>query len=124
MSYALCEHFIENRNWWVGEVIYHNKTHAAYQNLLDEKKDIIFVTEPSDEAQRLFDEANVDIDVIPIAKDAFVLFVNSNNPVKSLTQQQLRDIYAGDITNWKDIGGEDIEIIPYQRGETSGGVLV
>ena len=120
MSFALYGHFAENSRRSASEVIYHNKTHEAYKNLLNEKTDIIFVTEPSAEAQKLFGDAGVEIDVIPIVKDAFVLFVNAKNPVSSLTQDQLRDIYSGKITNWKDVGGDDLEIIPFQRGSTSG----
>ncbi len=42
-----------------------------------------------------------------IGRDALVFIVNENNPVQSLTLQQLKDIYAGAITNWKDVGGKD-----------------
>ncbi len=56
----------------------------------------------------------------PIGRDALVFIVNEDNPVKSLTQQQLRDIYSGKITNWKDVGGNDHEIVAFQRGENSG----
>lgn len=119
MSHALYGQFAESDRE-SHEVIYHNRTHEAYQNLLDRRADLIFVTEPSVEAQKMFDDAGAEIDVIPIVKDAFVFLVNDNNPVRSLTQQQLRDIYSGKITNWKDVGGDDLEIIPYQRGETSG----
>jgi phosphate transport system substrate-binding protein len=56
----------------------------------------------------------------PIGRDALVFIVNEGNPVQNLTQQQLLDIYAGTITNWKDVGGEDAEIVAFQRGEDSG----
>ena len=46
--------------------------------------------------------------------------VNEENPVQSLTQQQLRDIYAGRITSWKDVGGADSPIVAFQRGVDSG----
>ena len=55
-----------------------------------------------------------------IGRDALVFIVNEENPVQSLTQQQLRDIYAGKITNWKDVGGKDQAIVAFQRGEDSG----
>ena len=56
----------------------------------------------------------------PIGVDALVFIVNEDNPVQALTRQQLRDIYAGKITNWKDVGGKDQEIVAFQRGEDSG----
>ncbi len=40
-----------------------------------------------------------------------MFIVNEDNPVTDLTQQQLRDIYAGKITNWKDVGGQDLDIV-------------
>ena len=55
-----------------------------------------------------------------IGRDALVFIVNEDNPVQSLTRQQLKDIYAGTITNWKDVGGKDQEIVAFQRGEDSG----
>ena len=55
-----------------------------------------------------------------IGRDALVFIVNEDNPVQALTQQQLRDIYAGKITNWKDVGGKDQAIVAFQRGEDSG----
>ena len=51
---------------------------------------------------------------------AQVFIVNEENPVQSLTQQQLRDIYAGRITSWKDVGGVDSPIVAFQRGVDSG----
>ena len=55
-----------------------------------------------------------------IGRDALVFIVNEDNPVQSLTRQQLKDIYAGTITNWKDVGGKDQAIVAFQRGEDSG----
>ena len=60
-----------------------------------------------------------------IGRDALVFIVNEDNPVQSLTLQQLKDIYAGTITNWKDVGGKDQEIIAFQRrAPTAMGELV
>ena len=55
-----------------------------------------------------------------IGRDALVFIVNEDNPVQRLTRQQLKDIYAGTITNWKDVGGKDQEIIAFQRRADSG----
>ena len=60
------------------------------------------------------------LDQKAIGRDALVFIVNEDNPVQSLTQQQLKDIYAGKITNWKDVGGKDQEIVAFQRREDSG----
>ena len=55
-----------------------------------------------------------------IAVDAIVPVVNPGNPLKEITSEQLKDIYAGTITNWKDVGGKDQEIIAFQRRADSG----
>ena len=55
-----------------------------------------------------------------IGRDALVFIVNEDNPVQSLTLQQLKDIYAGTITNWKDVGGNDAPIVVVGREAGSG----
>jgi len=52
-----------------------------------------------------------------IAYDGIAIVVHPSNPVENLTKQQLQDIYAGKITNWKEIGGEDREIVVVTRAE-------
>lgn len=56
----------------------------------------------------------------PIAQEAFVFFVSSDNPVSSLTTQQVRDIYSGKTKNWQPLGGDDLRILAFQRPEGSG----
>lgn len=56
----------------------------------------------------------------PVAKDGVAFYVNDKNPVQALTPDQLRDIYLGDVTNWKDVGGKDAPIILYSRENSSG----
>ena len=56
----------------------------------------------------------------PIGTEAFVFFVHKNNPIDNLTAEQIRGIYAGEITNWKQVGGKDEEIAAFQRNEGSG----
>ncbi|MFP2927933.1 phosphate ABC transporter substrate-binding protein [Pyxidicoccus sp. 3LG] len=57
---------------------------------------------------------------IPVAKDGVTFYVNEGNPVTSLTLEQLRDIYLGDVTNWKQVGGPDAPIVVYSRENSSG----
>ena len=97
-----------------------SKTDGAYANLISGKADMIFCSLPSDEITQMAADAGVEFEFTPFLNGAFVFFVNKDNPVKSLTIEQLHDIYAGKITNWKDVGGDDEEIIPYQRSENSG----
>jgi len=57
---------------------------------------------------------------ISVAKDGLAVYVNAGNPVKALSMNQLRLIYTGKITNWKDVGGKDGKIIVYSRENSSG----
>ena len=81
---------------------------------------MLVVYEAPDYVKEELKEANAQLEQKSIGRDALVFIVNENNPVKSLTRQQLKDIYAGKITNWKEVGGEDLAIVPFQRGEDSG----
>ncbi|MDR3287007.1 MAG: substrate-binding domain-containing protein, partial [Prevotellaceae bacterium] len=55
-----------------------------------------------------------------IALDAFVFVVNKDNPIKSLTVEQVQKIYTGEITNWKQVGGNDANIKVFTRPRNSG----
>ena len=81
---------------------------------------MLVVYEAPDYVKEELQEAGAQLEQKPIGRDALVFIVNENNPVQSLTRQQLKDIYAGKITNWKDVGGDDLAIVPFQRGEDSG----
>ena len=57
---------------------------------------------------------------IIVAYDALAVVVHPSNPVSQLTREQLEGIYTGKITNWKDVGGEDLKIVAYSRETSSG----
>jgi phosphate transport system substrate-binding protein len=60
------------------------------------------------------------LQVFGIAKDGVAIIVQPENPVSSLTQEQIIAIYAGEITNWNEVGGNDAPITVYTRDEESG----
>lgn len=95
-------------------------TDYAWRNLVEGKADLLLVYEPSAETKKIIDESNVKLKITPIGRDALVFIVNEKNPVKNLTTENLRDIYSGKITNWKELGGEDVKIEAYQREFNSG----
>jgi phosphate transport system substrate-binding protein len=55
-----------------------------------------------------------------VARDAIAIVVNLSNPVSQLTLQQLSAIYRGEITNWREVGGEDRPIVLLSRESNSG----
>ena len=81
---------------------------------------LLIVYEAPEYVKEELAEADAKLEQKAIGRDALVFIVNEENPVQSLTQQQLRDIYAGKITNWKDVGGQDLDIVAFQRRSDSG----
>ncbi len=57
---------------------------------------------------------------IPVARDGLTVYLHEANPVKEMTMKQLAAIYMGEITNWKELGGNDARIIVYGRENSSG----
>lgn len=103
-----------------GEYLLCSTTDYAYPYLWQGKVDLIFCLRPSEEQVAEARENNVVFEEVPFANEGFVFFVNKNNPVDDITAEQLHDIYSGKVTNWKELGGNDEEIIAYQRTEGSG----
>ena len=64
--------------------------------------------------------AKYGLKTFPFAIDGVAAAVNPANPVKALTKAQLRDIFSGRITNWKEVGGKDAAIAVYVREDGSG----
>ncbi|MBR3133938.1 MAG: substrate-binding domain-containing protein [Clostridia bacterium] len=96
------------------------KSAKVYASLINKEKDLIFVSEPSDDILKQAKEKNVEFDMTGIGYDGFVFLLNEKNPVKSLTIEQIQKIYTGEITNWKEVGGDDAKIYAYQREANSG----
>lgn len=55
------------------------------------------------------------INVYPLALEPVMILVNKANPVTNLSKQQVRDIFKGKITNWKQVGGKDQAIVVVTR---------
>ncbi len=72
-----------------------------------------------DEKQKL-QEAGKTVKEVVAAWDALAIVVHPSNKVRNLTRQQLEGIFTGKITNWKEVGGENLKIVPYSRETSSG----
>jgi phosphate transport system substrate-binding protein len=95
-------------------------TPEAYNNLISGKADLIFCAKPSDAQIKQAADAGKTFKLTPIGREAFVFFVNKENTVKELTVQQIKEIYSGKISNWKDVGRQNDDIKAYQRPKNSG----
>ncbi|MCM1092183.1 MAG: substrate-binding domain-containing protein [Muribaculum sp.] len=100
--------------------IHFQNTIYAYEDLLYGDIDIFFGARPSEAQLQMAKDVGVELKLTPIGKEAFVFFVNENNPVYSLSSEQLRDIYSGRIKNWRKVGGKNLKILAFQRPENSG----
>lgn len=94
---------------------------VIYEELLKGGRDLIFALAPSKKQAEEAEAAGVEYELTPFCMDAFVFFVNAKNPVDNLTTEQIRGIYSGKITDWKEVGApQSTKIIPFQRNEGSG----
>lgn len=84
-------------------------------------KDVIGgVSEIGMSSRELKDEEKSSVEGTVVAYDGIALLVNPNNKVKDITLEQVKDIYTGKVTNWKDLGGADAPIVVVSREEGSG----
>jgi len=98
-----------------------SQTHEAFVNVIEGNRDMMFATRlPSPDELKLAKEKNVELECTPFARDAFVFIVNRHNPVRDLTLQQVRDIFSGKTTRWKNLGGYAGTVRPLIRDRNSG----
>ena len=90
--------------------------------LINGTTDIAMASRPIKDAEnkQLSDKNKAPATEIPMARDGVTFYVNEANKVDALTEEQLKGIYTGDITNWKDVGGADAPIVVYSRENSSG----
>lgn len=101
-------------------VIQYNNTPLGYRSLAEGGTDVFFGAHPSEEQLAYAREKCGGLDLTPIGREAFVFIVSADAPVDSLTAEQVRAIYRGDITDWSQVGGKPGPIHAYQRNEGSG----
>ncbi len=104
---------------WDG-VFEYNNTVGGYTELAEKNTDIFIGAMPSAEQIAYAEQCGTTFDYTQIGWEAFVFFVHKDNPINSISSEDIRKIYSGEITNWKELGGNDEAIMPYQRNEGSG----
>jgi len=94
---------------------------AGISALLKGETDIAESSRPLTEAEkeqfRKLGKTPVDV---AVAADAVEILANPANSISSLTMDQVKGIFSGTITNWKEVGGEDAKIVVYGRDSSSG----
>ncbi len=98
----------------------YRNTVRGYRAVVDGDCDILFCAAPSADQRAYAEAQGVELVYVPVGREAFVFFVNRDNPVEELTSAQVRDIYAGEITNWAEVGGTRRVINPVTRLSGSG----
>ncbi|NJL80622.1 MAG: hypothetical protein HC917_20700 [Richelia sp. SM2_1_7] len=73
------------------------------------------------EAETKSKQDNFELRNIAVAIDGIAIAVNHKLKIKGLTIPHLKEIYTGKITNWQQVGGPDLPIIPYSRNPKNGG---
>ena len=96
-------------------------TGVGISSLMDGTCDIAMASREISFGERMkFKKAGKEIREAIIAYDALAVVVNPSNPVTRLTREQLEGIFRGKITNWKEVGGNDMKIVVYSRETSSG----
>jgi phosphate transport system substrate-binding protein len=72
------------------------------------------------ERKQLAKRRNAEVEEFRVALDALAVYVPASNKIESITIPQLKSIFRGKTTNWKDVGGEDKPIVLYSRENSSG----
>ena len=104
----------------VADLVQFNRTSQSFRNLAYGGCDVLIVGAPAENVLAELDEMGFEYDMEQISTDALIFVVNADNPVDSLTADQIRGIYSGEITNWSQLGGDDVEIVPFQRNAEAG----
>lgn len=110
----------ENGDFTADSALQFHNTRGAYKAVVDGTADVVFCAAPSEEQLEYAAENGVELELVPIGREAFVFIVNRNNPVDDLTVEQVRGIYSGEIKRWSEVGGENRYIDALQRNEGSG----
>ena len=120
LAEAVCSVLLgESRNQ-VADLVRFSRTTAAYNDLIYGYADLLIVGEDNEDILAAKAEENFEWEREPFATDAFIFVANEANPINSITIDEARRIYTGEITNWRQLGGENREIIAFQRNRDAG----
>lgn len=110
----------ENGDFTPDSAMQYSNTRDAYRGVTEGTVDIGILAAPSEEQLDYAEQLGAELELVPIGREAFVFIVNSENPVSSLTSEQIRGIYTGKYRRWSELGGNNRLIGAIQRNEGSG----
>jgi len=107
-------------NFSADSAMQYKNTVRGYKAIVDGDTDILLCAAPSAEQKQYAAEQGVELVYVPVGLEAFVFFVNENNPIENLTTDEIRKIYSCEYKNWAELGGPRRIINPVTRLEGSG----
>lgn len=110
---GIVRNFTENDNIKID----YSEDDEAYKKILSGETDILLANYPSSEILELASSMGIEIEITPVAKEALVFLVNSDNPINDLKVSDIQKIYSGQVSNWSQINGEDMKINAFQNPE-------
>lgn len=120
LSQSMAEAFTEN-NKGVQVSVVGGGSGVGITALLDGTTDLAQASRKMKFAERMsIRKMGKKVKEVVAAWDALAVVVHPSNPVSKLTQQQLMRIFTGKVSNWKELGGPDLKIVPYTRETSSG----
>lgn len=119
LAKAMCGVLLGEDPEATADLVQFSRTTQSYRNLMEGTVDLVLAAEPAPEVLEEMKAQDKWL-LTPFATDALVFVVNQDNPVDNLTTQQVQQIYTGEITNWKQVGGSDLEIVAFQRNPGAG----
>jgi len=120
LAEAVCSVLLGESRADIADLVQFNKTTTAYYNLMWGSADLLIVGEDNADILAEKERLGFEWEREPFATDAFIFVINEGNPVDSITIDEARRIYTGEITNWSELGGADQPIIPFQRNSDAG----
>jgi phosphate transport system substrate-binding protein len=90
--------------------------------LINGGTDICQASRPMKEVEKkqVFNRQGQNAKEIPVALDGVGIYVSNSNSLKSISMKQLKSIFTGMVTNWRELGGKDARIVVYGRENSSG----
>ncbi|MEA4933064.1 MAG: substrate-binding domain-containing protein [Lawsonibacter sp.] len=119
LAKAMCAVLLGEDLDQVADLINFSRTSQSYRSLMAGDTDLLLAAAPDPQVLSALKTGNNWL-LTPFATDALVFVVNQNNPVDNLTHDQVQKIYTGEITNWSEVDGDDLDIIPFQRNQEAG----